>query len=76
MKKNERTPWQKQEWCIPPEQDASWVCHMEEVVDIDKQPYDSQYRQVCMDAMSMQLIGEVRVPLASEPGKSLRYDTD
>jgi len=29
MKKNERNPWQKKEWCIPPEQDAAFVCHME-----------------------------------------------
>jgi ribosome-binding protein aMBF1 (putative translation factor) len=28
-----------------------------------------------MDEMSTQLIGEVRVPLAAEPGKPLRYDT-
>jgi hypothetical protein len=31
MKKNARKPWQKKEWCIPPEQDAAFVCHMEEV---------------------------------------------
>ena len=59
MKKNERTPWQKKEWCIPPEQDAAFVCHMEEVLDIYKQPYDSQCPQVCIDEMSTQLIGEV-----------------
>src|SRR5262249_26916747 len=25
-------PWQKKEWCIPPEQNAAFVCHMEDVV--------------------------------------------
>jgi hypothetical protein len=49
---------------------------MEEVLDIYKKPYDPQYPQVCMDAMSTQLIGEVRAPLPAEPGKPLRYDTE
>jgi hypothetical protein len=37
--KNELKPWQKQEWCIPPEQDAAFVCQMEEVLDIYKTPF-------------------------------------
>ena len=48
---------------------------MEDILDISKQPYDSQCPQVCIDAMSTQLIGEVRAPLPAEPGKPLRYDT-
>jgi hypothetical protein len=27
-------PWQKQEWCIPPEPDAAVVCHMEDIFDV------------------------------------------
>jgi hypothetical protein len=76
MKKNARKPWQKKEWCIPPEQDAAFVCQMEEVLDIYKQPYDPQYPQVCMDAMSTQLLGAVRAPLPALPDKLLRYDTE
>jgi hypothetical protein len=49
---------------------------MEEVVDIYKTPYDPQCPQGCVDDMSTQLIGEVRVPLPAEPGKPLRYDTE
>ena len=49
---------------------------MEEVLDIYKKPYDPQYPQVCMDAMSTQLIGEIRAPLPALPGTSLRYDTE
>ncbi|HSX78512.1 MAG TPA: IS630 family transposase, partial [Candidatus Saccharimonadia bacterium] len=52
VKKNELTPWQKKEWCIPPEQDAAFVCQMEEVLDIYTTPYDPQYPQVCVDEMS------------------------
>jgi hypothetical protein len=32
-KKSELKPWQKQEWCIPPEHDAAFVCQMEEVLE-------------------------------------------
>ena len=49
---------------------------MEDILDIYKQPYDSQCPQVCIDEMSTQLIGEVRAPLPAEPGKPLRYDTE
>jgi DDE superfamily endonuclease len=76
MKKNELKPWQKKEWCIPPEHDAAFVCHMEDILDIYKKPYDSPYPQVGMDEMSTQLIGEVREPLSIQPGKPLKYDTE
>jgi hypothetical protein len=76
MKKNARKPWQKKAWCMPPAQDAAFVCYMEEVLDISKKPYDAQCPQGCLDAMSTQLIGEVRAPLPAEPGKPLRYDTE
>ena len=49
---------------------------MEEVLDIYKKPYDAQCPHVCLDAMSTQLIGDVRAPLPAEPGKPLRYDTE
>jgi len=76
MKKNERKPWQKKEWGMPPEQEAAFVCQMEAVLDIDKKPYDAPCPQVCLDAMSTQLMGEVRAPLPAEPGKPRRYDTE
>ena len=31
LEKNARKPWQKQEWCMPPEHDAACVCHMEDI---------------------------------------------
>jgi hypothetical protein len=75
MKKNELKPWQKKEWCIPPEHEAALVGQMEETLDIYKKPYDPHYPQVCRDEMSTQRIGEARVPLAAKPGKTLKYDT-
>ena len=55
LKKMNLNLWQKKEWCIPPEQDAAFVCHMEDILDIYKQPYDSQCPQVCIDEMSTQM---------------------
>lgn len=49
---------------------------MEEVLDIYKKPYDPQHPVLCMDEMSTQLIGEVRDPLPTAPGKTLKYDTE
>jgi len=49
---------------------------MEEVLDIYKKPYDPQHPVLCMDEMSTQLIGEVRTPLPTAPGKTLKYDTE
>lgn len=76
MKKKARQPWQKKEGGIPPEQDAAFVCHMEETLAIDKNPYDPPYPQVCMDERSTQRIGEVRQPLPMKPGNTLKYDTE
>jgi hypothetical protein len=33
LKKNEIKPWQKKEWCIPPKENAEFVCSMENVLD-------------------------------------------
>lgn len=49
---------------------------MEEVLDIYKKPYDPQHPVLCMDEMSTQLIGEVRPPLPTAPGKTLKDDTE
>lgn len=49
---------------------------MEDVLDVYKRPYDSNYPVVCMDESSKQQIIEVRVPLPAVPGKLQRYDTE
>ena len=40
LHKNELKPWQRQEWCIPPEANAEFVYHMEDVLDVYKRPAD------------------------------------
>lgn len=76
IKKNELKPWLNKEWCIPPKQNADFVCQMEDVLDVYKRPYDPTKPQVCMDESSKQLIDEVRSPIPTEPGKIAKYDTE
>lgn len=39
--KNEIKPWLKEQWCLPPEQDAEFMCAMEDVLDVYHRPYAS-----------------------------------
>jgi hypothetical protein len=61
-------------WCIPPQQSAEFVYHMEDVLDVYQQPYDPKRPVVCVDETFKQLIGETRAPLPVRPGAVERYD--
>jgi transposase len=71
---NELKPWLKKEWCIPPEANAEFVYHMEDVLDVYTRPVDAKRPLVCFDESPEQLISETRVPLPAEPGHPERYD--
>src|SRR5262249_8288298 len=73
-KKNELKPWLKEQWCIPPEADAEFVCAMEDVLEVYHRPYDPQRPLVCLDEASKQLVAETRLPLPAEPGQPERFD--
>ena len=60
--------------CIPPKEDTSFVCHMEQVLGVYKRPYDPRRPVVCMDEQPKQLIFETRQPLPARPGKPQRVD--
>jgi hypothetical protein len=61
-------------WCIPPEQDAAFVCQMEQVLEVYKRPYDPRRPVVCMDEQPKQLISEVREPIPVGAGEPTRID--
>ena len=61
-------------WCIPPEQDAEFVCHMENVLEVYKRPYDPQHPVVCFDEQSKPLVGEITPPIPAAPGQPERCD--
>ena len=49
---------------------------MEDVLTIYELPYDPQHPVICMDESCKQLIGEVREPIPSAPGKPERVDDE
>ena len=59
-------------WCIPPDQNAEFVCAMEMVLEVYHRPHDPQYPVVCMDETTKQLIAETRLPLPPQPGQLQR----
>jgi hypothetical protein len=64
----------KEQWCIPPEANAEFVCAMEDVLDVYHRPYDEKRPLVCLDEASKQLIGEVIEPIPAGPGQPERFD--
>ena len=67
-------PWQKKMWCIPPEQNAEFVCAMENVLEVYHRPYDAKRPVVCMDEKSKQLVSEICKPIPARPGEVERCD--
>ena len=61
-------------WCIPPEQDADFVCAMENVLAVYHRPYDADHPVVCFDEKSKQLVAETKCPLPAQPGQVERCD--
>jgi transposase len=76
LKKNEFKPWRVREWCIPPEKEEEFVAGMENILDVYARKYDKKHPLVCMDELSCQLIGEVRVPIPASKGQTERFDTE
>ncbi len=63
-------------WCIPPQENAAFVCGMENVLQVYTQPYDAAHPVICMDESSKQCVQEVRPPQEPRPGQVARYDAE
>jgi len=63
-------------WVIPPEADAEFVAHMEEVLETYEKSYDSTHPVLCMDEQPVQLLQETRTPIEAtkEHGKRVDYE--
>jgi len=59
----------KEQWVIPPKQNADFVAAMEDVLEVYQRPYDAQQPVVCLDEQSKQLVKEVRTPIPMQPGR-------
>ncbi len=74
LNENELKPWLREEWCIPPNSDADFVYHMEDVLDVYQRPFDPRHPLICFDETPVQLVSEKRQPLPMMPGKPAGYD--
>jgi transposase len=73
LAENELKPWREKMWCVP-KIDGEYVARMENVLDLYAEPPDPKYPVVCLDESPVQLIGEVREPIAAAPGQIERVD--
>lgn len=61
-------------WVIPPETNAEFVAHMEEVLETYAKAYDPARPVLCMDEQPVQLLKETRVPIEATKDHGQRVD--
>ena len=61
-------------WVIPPEADAEFVAHMEDVLDVYSRAYDSNCPVLCMDEQPVQLVKDIKTPIAATKDHPKRVD--
>jgi hypothetical protein len=67
-------PHRREQWVIPPQQNAEFVAAMEDVLEVYQRPRDPRRPVVCLDEQSKQLIRETRTPVPAAPGRPERVD--
>ena len=70
---NEVKPHLSRYYCIPKENDAHFVAHMEDVLGIYQRPYNPKIPVICMDEKPIQLLDDIRERVHAKP---LRIDPD
>ena len=73
LAENDLKPWRRDMWCIP-KVDGEYVARMEDVLDLYAEAPDPMRPVVCFDESPIQMIGEVRPPIAARRGQIERYD--
>jgi len=61
-------------WVIPPEADAEFVAHMEDVLETYEKPYNPGRPVLCMDEQPVQLLKETRPPIPATAKHARRVD--
>ena len=59
---------------IPPDEDAAFVAAMEQVLEVYQRPEDARFPVVAMDERPVQLLDDLRPPIAPKPGRIARID--
>lgn len=73
LAENDLKPWHQKMWCIP-RVDGTFVARMEDVLDLYAETPDAKFPVVCFDESPIQMLGEVRQPIAAAPGRPRRVD--
>ena len=73
---NALKPWLREQWCIPPEADATFVWQMENVLEVYTRPDDPARPHICLDETSRQVLADARPPLPPAPGWPAREDAE
>ena len=74
LKRRLSEPWLNEQWVLPPQHNAEFVCAMEDVLDVYQRPYDPRRPVVTFDETSRQLTKETRQPVPAAPGRPARVD--
>lgn len=61
-------------WVIPPEANAEFTAHMEDVLEVYSRPYNPEVPVLCMDEQPVQLVKETRKPIAATRHHPKRVD--
>ena len=59
---------------IPPDEDADFVAAMEQVLEVYERPEATAFPVVAMDERPVQLVKDMRSPIAAKPGRIARRD--
>ena len=65
--KNRLKPWQSQRFCIPEQDRARFVAHMEKILDVYSEHYDELHPLICMDEASKQITSDVELRCPCHP---------
>lgn len=64
-------------WCIPPKQNAEFVSHMEDVLEVYSREYNPKKPVICMDEKPFQLLDDHLDPIwMSEDNHIMKYDSE
>lgn len=64
-------------WCIPPKQNAEFVAHMEDVLEVYSRPFNEKRPVICMDEKPYQLLDDKYETIEmSETNHIRKYDCE
>lgn len=64
-------------WCIPPKQNAEFVAHMKDILEVYSRPVEKKRPVICMDEKPFQLLDEYSEPIPmSKHNHSEKYDCE